>query len=230
MLIESALATKLSGSLGGIVASHNRGGMYFRSRTTPTDPNTTLQQNIRGAIHSGSAHWKSLTDDQRKTWSVYASQTPKDNRIGVPRTLSGFNWFLGQYVRRLNAGFTPRDEAPPGGGLTPVNFLKIDAFAAANNIDIYLDGNDPWATDAGAGLIVYISEPQPVTINWFRGPYRLAATVVSSGSAPASPASRTPANTSLVAGSGLKLFYRMIVTMNDGRPSTEYLNSTFINP
>ena len=230
MLIESALFTKASGSVGGITASRNSGGMYFKARTVPTDPNTLLQQSVRQAVHLAAASWKGNSNAERESWQAFADQTPKNNVLGVPKKLGGFQWFVGQYVRRLNAGFTPRATAPAGGGHTPVNFLKIDAFDGTNTIDIFLDGNDPWATDNGAGLITYVSLPQPVTINWFRGPYRLAATVVSSGSSPASPATRTPANTTLTGSQGLKLFYRMVVTMNDGRPSTEFLHSTIIQP
>ena len=48
MLFVPTIGTKLSGSLGGIVASHNRFGSYFRQRTVPVNPDTADQQMVRG--------------------------------------------------------------------------------------------------------------------------------------------------------------------------------------
>ncbi|KKM06452.1 hypothetical protein LCGC14_1743870, partial [marine sediment metagenome] len=47
MLFKSGLITQGSGSIGGLTASHNRGGMYFRARTIPTNPATSFQTVVR---------------------------------------------------------------------------------------------------------------------------------------------------------------------------------------
>ena len=40
-IMKTTIVGPLSGSFGGLTASHNRGGQYLRQRSTPTNPNST---------------------------------------------------------------------------------------------------------------------------------------------------------------------------------------------
>ena len=47
MLFKGTIGAAYSGKIGGVVASHNRGGQYFRQHVIPTDPATGLQSTMR---------------------------------------------------------------------------------------------------------------------------------------------------------------------------------------
>lgn len=99
MLITPGIATsQMSGSVGGVTASRNRGGQYFRLRAIPTNPSSTAQQSVRAILASQSQSWADLTDAQRASWELWASQNPVVNALGNQITLSGHMSFV-----RLNS-------------------------------------------------------------------------------------------------------------------------------
>ena len=49
------LSSAASGKLGGIVASHNRGGQYFRHHSIPVQSRTPAQRLVRYALAAFSA-------------------------------------------------------------------------------------------------------------------------------------------------------------------------------
>ena len=51
MLFKPTIVASLSGSLGGITASHNRFGAYLRERVIPVNPGTQPQVIVRNAFH-----------------------------------------------------------------------------------------------------------------------------------------------------------------------------------
>jgi len=55
------LSSAASGKLGGIVASHNRGGTYFRHHAVPVQPRTPAQTLVRNQLQGFSSAFKSLT-------------------------------------------------------------------------------------------------------------------------------------------------------------------------
>lgn len=56
------------GKIGGHVASKNRSGNYLRTKTTPTNPQTSFQTSVRALFGSISQGWSSLTEAQRNGW------------------------------------------------------------------------------------------------------------------------------------------------------------------
>lgn len=95
MLFKPIIGTDLSGKVGGIVASHNAGGAYFRAATIPTNPNTTFQQAVRNAVSQLSSMWQTtLTQAQRNEWEVYAANVKITNRIGEKINVSGLNHYV----------------------------------------------------------------------------------------------------------------------------------------
>ena len=83
MLIKSQLITQASGSIGGLVGSHNAGGMYFRARTIPVNPGSAAQIAVRNIVAQLTAAWTAdLTAAQRTAWQTYADNVPTTNRLG----------------------------------------------------------------------------------------------------------------------------------------------------
>lgn len=92
-----AMMTDASGKLGGQVFAKNRGGAYIRTKTTPLNPQTTAQMNIRGIFASISSAWSQLTEANRQTWNNFVSDYARTDVFGDLRNPSGKNLF-----QRLN--------------------------------------------------------------------------------------------------------------------------------
>src|SRR5574339_55681 len=150
MKYRGTLITAASGSLNGVVFSHNRGGPYTRARVTPTFPNTTEQQGINGALSYVSALWPFLSQAQRTAWSVYSKAHPRRTVLGDERPIGGRQEFcrtnvIRRYVRTflgapaltmiLNppTGDGDGTDAPAVASLNPaLTQLKLDFTVAQN--------------------------------------------------------------------------------------------------
>jgi len=97
-----ALATDISGSIGGTTFSHNRGGMYVRNRSIPTNPKTDYQTNIREILAELSAQWRGLAN--KNAWTSWAQQNPVTNAIGAQITLTGHQAYVQLNSRIRQAG------------------------------------------------------------------------------------------------------------------------------
>jgi len=83
------LAGQISGRVGGIVFSRNRGGDYVRNGPSPTNPQTAYQVAVRNALALASTAWKDMTDAQRLAWADWARANPVRNRLGESIRLQG---------------------------------------------------------------------------------------------------------------------------------------------
>jgi hypothetical protein len=187
MKVLPTMGSAYSGSLRGITASHNKGGLYFRGRTVPTNPNSGYQSNVRMAFGGLSQIWSSmLTQAQRDGWDNYAQNVSWVDSLGQTIQLSGINHYVrsntprGQLDMVFGTGIGRIDDAPSLNelGVTPqLTFVSISnatgppnviSFAAtiSNNGD-YSDGTDY--------VLFYLSGPQNPGIRSFNGPYILAA-------------------------------------------------------
>lgn len=94
MLIKSTVFDQTSGSAANITASKNRGGQYFRQRTTPANPQTADQTTVRAVLASVSAAWRVLTEAQRTAWNAAAANFPSTNSLGQPIAKTGHQVFV----------------------------------------------------------------------------------------------------------------------------------------
>jgi hypothetical protein len=134
MLIRTGFGGQLSGSVGGVVASHNKGGQYLRNRSIPTNPNSGQQQRARNDFASASIGWRALTTLQRSAWESYAAQTPVLNRLGESITISGFNMYVRTNSFRLQCGATVLAAAPISPGASSLGNIASSAISAASGI------------------------------------------------------------------------------------------------
>lgn len=222
MLFKPLLGTDLSGKVGGIVASHNAGGAYFRAATIPTNPNTPQQQAVRNAVATLTGQWNDrLTIAQRAVWDTYADNVTLTNRIGEQHNVSGMAMFVRSNVARIAAG---EALVPDGPGIFNLGFhtppTLSNASVATQTVDLNFSTPvlpDPWANEVGGFMFAYISRPQNPTINFFRGPYRVTFVVVGDPAPPASPAT---AGVPFPITVGQRLFGRAVTCLADGRYST----------
>jgi hypothetical protein len=189
MKFKSALVTEASGSIGGLTASHNRGGQYMRARAVPVNSNTLQQQAVRSLMASLSAAWGSvLTQGQRDGWEAYADQVPLPDALGEPRKATGLNHFVRCNVARQQAGITRIVTAPATfdlGSFTAPVLGVIDA--SDSTASIAYTNTDAWAAAVGGYMLVYASQGVAPATAYFKGPYRYAGKVAGAATPPTSP-------------------------------------------
>lgn len=230
MLFVPTIAGKLSGKIGAIVASHNRGGPYFRLATVPTNPNTPFQQAVRTAVAALTSAWQdSLTQAQRDAWQVYADNVTVVNRIGESVNISGIAHFVRSNVARLQNDLVSILVAPIIFNLG--QFAKGDANAAAQagqTVDIIFGATfpiDPWINEAGSFMLAYVSPPQNSGIKFYKGPYRLAGNVQGD---PAPPSSPLVVTAPFAINEGQRVFVRTVVVYADGRATTPIFTNALV--
>lgn len=220
MKFKSALITAASGSIGGMTAAHNKGGMYLRSRSTPINPNTPFQQAMRANLGSLATEWNdTLTDAQRSAWEDYASNVPIVDTLGEPRPITGLNWYVAINTIRLQAALDSLPDAPTIFARAFLTDIVASASEATQEISIEFDPDDPWATQDGGNLYVYASRPLSPTRIFYKGPYRFAGLIAGAATPPTSP-QVVDAPFSFVENQSLKVLVRSQTA--DGRTSPPF--------
>lgn len=222
MKFKPLLGTDLSGSVGGIVASHNRGGAYFRNRAIPVNPNTTFQQVVRGLMATLTSLWlNTLTQVLRDTWDLYAENVLIPDALGEPRNVGGLGMYVRSNLPRLQSALPRVDTAPGVFNLGDYTAPSITSITAATSIMLLaFTDTDDWANEDDAAMNVYTSRPQNASINFFKGPYRFAGQILGDSiTPPTTPASITIAFPAVAA---QKVFIRVNVTRADGRLASDF--------
>lgn len=168
MLFRGVIVGAASGKVGAMVASHNKGGQYMRARTTPTNPRTVYQTAVRDAVRSLSNAWEStLTPTQIGDWNVYAANVRRTNRLGDATNSSGFSWYVGNNIPRLQAALARIDDAPTifnTGQADLSGTILISALTTAGTISLASAGlpaspADILDNDSTSALIFSSSRP-----------------------------------------------------------------------
>ena len=228
MLFTSQIITKASGSIGGLTASHNRFGQYFRSRVTPVNPNTPRQIVVRGALALLAARWSTLTDVQRLAWGTYALNVPVVNRVGDTVVLTALNMYIRSNVPRIQAALTIVDDASTDFTLPSFSAVGTVATITAGliNVATSFSNADAWANETGGALLVFVGRGVQKTIKFYVNPFRTVPEVKGDDTTPpTSPASELSEQTGAV---GNRVFTRYSVVTADGRLSTSQITDTVI--
>lgn len=179
----------ISGSVGGIVFSHNRFGQYIRLRSIPVNPNTNRQSAVRAAVGLLASAWiNELSQAQRDVWEIYGANISRTNKVGGAIKLTGFNHFLRSNVQAKVSGAIVVFDGPANLSLPaqdPTIVATIDE--ASQQISLAFDDTQPWAAQATGIMEVYMSQPHNVGTNFIGGPYRFAGNI--DGTAPGPTAS-----------------------------------------
>lgn len=140
-----------SGSLAGVVASHNRGGSYFRRRTVPTKSTTTYATNAKARLAAASSAWKSLTAPQRESWVTWAQTNPITDTLGEKRVLSGQQAYIQLNSRILFIGGTQIVVPPVVSAPNALTSVTLTADIGAGNFEIAFT-----PTPAAAGNSIWV--------------------------------------------------------------------------
>lgn len=218
MKVRFSILADASGSLGGLVASHNRGGQYLRIRVVPTNPSTGPQVEMRTIFGNLATAWQTITQAQRDAWTTYAINVPITDSMGDPLTLTGQQMYVRNNSARIQAGLTRIDDGPTVFSLDSLSPVAINPTAAADLYSIAFTEADAWVTEDDAGLLIYGSRELADTINFFKGPYRFQGIIQGDLATP--PTSPDASVTSLFALTvGNVIFNRALSVRADGRIS-----------
>lgn len=88
------LSSAASGKLGGVVASHNRGGTYFRHHSIPVQPRTPAQRAVRNQLAAFSSAFKALTAAQIAGWNALGSTVTLKSKLGTTYSPTGQQLFV----------------------------------------------------------------------------------------------------------------------------------------
>lgn len=229
MKFKSHVFTQVSGSTGGTTFSHNRGGMYTRSRAIPTNPSTPEQVATRSRLTTLSQRWSTvLTSAQRTAWETYASNVPVTDRLGDPILLSGQQQYVRSNTARMQvAAASIIDDGPTTFNLGEFTAPTSISMSAPSSASIAYVTSDAWVDLDDAYLIVQYSRGQNSTINFFKGPFRFTEALEGdSVSPPASPF--LPSSSPFTYAAGQKMFARFRVSYDDGRLTTPFILSTVV--
>jgi len=216
MKFRPTIGADLSGSIGGITASRNRGGAYFRNRVVPVNPSSPLQLASRARFTSAVNDWQDLTEAERARWADYAANVPVKDRIGQDIFLTGQQWYIGSHTLAVQAGATPVDAAPADfnrGATDPT--LAYAASAASGELTVTFDNAEAWANEDDGQLVIFASRPTNASVNFFKGPYQLAGTV--DGDATTAPTSPATLTLPFPPAAGQKVHVRAVIRRADGR-------------
>ena len=107
------LTSAASGKLGGIVASHNRGGSYFRHHVIPVQPRTPAQKLVRNQLAAFSSAFKSLTASQIQGWNALALTVTLKSKLGTTYNPTGQQLFVSCNKHLANVGVTTQLNVAP---------------------------------------------------------------------------------------------------------------------
>lgn len=219
MKFKSQLVTQASGSLGGVTFSHNAGGLYTRARSIPVNPSSVQQQAVRNAASLLASRWVStLTPTQRDAWKAYSDNVPIVGPLGDPRVVGALPMFQRSNIPRLQAGLPLVTDAPTTFDLGDFTTPTLGLDALADEVDIGFDNTDDWANEDDSALLVYVSRPVNPSVQFFKGPYRLAGTI--DGDSVTPPTSPTSLSAPFPFAIGNRIYAQFRVSRADGRLSS----------
>lgn len=237
MIFQGTFVGPMSGKLNGVVASHNRGGQYFRTHVIPTDPATTRQLACRDAMAQAYGQWLDNSVQVRQDWQNFAGQVLRTNRIGQPRHNTGFQefcrWAVPRYQINAQLGYSlgignAVARLPEAALITPpVGTIESGGTVfrlSFDNTDFWVHDQDNilfvqlCATRTGPGTVAIRARPS--TINYFRSPYQLAGAI--SGDPDDPIAANIDITVPLTVLVGERMFWRARLSTDDSGMSRPY--------
>ena len=175
------LVGQMSGSIGSMVASHNRFGTYMRTRVTPVNPDSEDQQIVRNNFGALSSGWRLLDEPTRKAWATFAETNPITDRLGQSQNLTGAMVYIALNSRRLLTSNLPRLLPPQRPAPLSFASITLSADIGAGDCEIAFT-----ATPLPAQMMLWLSAciTDSASVNYVRGKFRF---IMYSAAAAASP-------------------------------------------
>lgn len=165
----SALVSDVRNSLNGSTFARNRGGNYFRNKTSPINRQTPAQMALRNAFGSISQAWQGLTEGERQSWNDAVGDFAYVDQFGDLRQLSG-----AQLHQQLNqnlavVGSAMITTAPIKAPVFQLASASVITSAATQDLDLTLA---PGPLPAGVRVVVQATRPVSAGRNFLKNEYR----------------------------------------------------------
>lgn len=134
--LPGLFAGQLSGKAGNVVASRNKYGSYFRTRTMPTKVVSDYTNDVRGRLASLSQAYGALDEAERDAWRTWAATNPVVDRLGSSVTLQPSAAFIQLNARLIQAGGTQIDIPPIAVPPDPISGQSIAALSGAQSVTV----------------------------------------------------------------------------------------------
>ena len=211
-----AIVVDGSGKINGFVASKNKSGSYFRTKTSPTQPRTPDQLAVRSLLASLSQSWRSLTQAQRDAWNGATSLYKSSNVFGDMKELSGFNLY-----QRINNNLTQLGSALVTTPPLPAANDSFDSLALTYAVGTPALSLAFTRTGGHASHVkVMATAPQSAGKSYVQGEYRQISILAGAATSPANLLSAYTAKFGSVGAVGQKIFIKIIPVNSVGQEGT----------
>jgi len=102
----SSVVTSIRGKVGGSVFQRNRSGYSLKNKSNNVDSASVKQIASRVYMSQVHAAWRSMSENERNAWDIFANFKPVRNRNNSNVNLTGYQLFLKYNLIRLQAGYT----------------------------------------------------------------------------------------------------------------------------
>lgn len=165
----SALVSDIRNSLNGSTFARNRGGNYFRNKTSPINRQTPAQMVLRNAFGSIAQAWQGLTEGERQSWNDAVADFAYTDQFGDIRNLSG-----SQLHQKLNqnlavVGSTMLTTAPVKVPVFQIGSASVVTSAATQDMDLDIT---PGPTPANVKIVVQATRPVSAGRAFLKNEYR----------------------------------------------------------
>lgn len=218
----------MSGSIGGITASHNTMGQYLRKKVVPVNPRTSGQTTVRNFFASLAVLWGAITQANRDSFIAYANAVSVPDKIGNLIKLSGLNWYQAVNVLRLQSSLTRIDSMSSTQTLAALTSPTPTIAQAGTTFSTAFSNNlttDQWANFVGGALAVFMSAPFNPTRVGYSGGYRFAGKIAGAVVPPTTPQLLTK---TYAVFTGQQVAFKFVALNGDGRISSPVYKTAFV--
>lgn len=129
--VPGLMVGQLSGKAGSTVASRNRAGSYFRTRTIPKLVRNAKTTGVRALFTGNSQAYRDLTDGQRAGWASLGAQLTRKNSLGETIRLTGSQAYQSINANLFNTGQSTVPDAPTQVDAVGIQDITITAAVGA---------------------------------------------------------------------------------------------------
>lgn len=104
----------VSGDVGGVSFANPSGSSVLRKKRRRTAAPSPTKARNQAYFQLYVKEWQAMSDAQRTTWRAFAANITRPNRLGVQRSISGFQEFMRVNLSIFPDTFNPILEPPIG--------------------------------------------------------------------------------------------------------------------
>jgi hypothetical protein len=130
--------------MGAVTFSNRKGNAVASMKSSPLDRKTESQVEHQAALALAAKAWANLSYGAQFNWKLFAAKNVRQNRLGVTRQLSPYQFYLKENVLRAQIGATLRTNPPTKGQQGVGSFSSLlFSYGGPYALDLYSPLNDP---------------------------------------------------------------------------------------